>query len=280
MITVSLQGGLGNQMFQYAAARALAEKHGTDVSLDLTWFDQIKDANTTPRVYELDAFELDKSVNKVHGGLWQRVQRKLHALQAYQEPHFHYDSAFQELPNNTVLHGYFQSEKYFKKYRKELLNDFTWQTEASSKDKALLAKISRDTQSVSIHVRRGDYVDNKAAHAFHGLTTVEYYHLALKQLKKRVTRPNLYVFSDEPIWCKQHLTFTGPTIYISHNTQGSDDMHLMEACQHNIIANSSFSWWGAWLNENPNKIIIAPKAWFAHKESNTKDVIPSTWLTV
>ena len=149
--------------------------------------------------------------------------------------------------------------------------------EPQGMNKDLLEQITSDASSVSVHVRRGDYVSNKNAAKFHGLTGVDYYKAVVKEMAKRVKNPKLYIFSDDPEWCKQNLKFTQLTTYISHNTDGSEDMRLMKACKHNIIANSSFSWWGAWLNENPNKIVIAPKQWFSHSESNTKDVIPDSW---
>lgn len=280
MITVRLIGGLGNQMFQYAAARALAQRHNTKVILDLTWFDQKFDKNTTPRHYELDAFNLDTTSIKYTGTFPQKVIRKLLQPSIYNEPHFHFSNRFEKLPNNIRLEGYFQSEKYFKNIRSTLLEDFTWCTPASSQNQKLLNAIMSDDQSVSVHVRRGDYITNKSAKSFHGLTPIQYYKKAMAIMASKIKSPNLYIFSDDPKWCKSNLRFDHPTVYISHNTQGVEDMRLMKSCRHNIIANSSFSWWGAWLNENNQKIVIGPKAWFAHKESDTKDIIPKTWLEI
>lgn len=280
MIRIQLVGGLGNQMFQYAAARALAEQHATSVVLDLTWFSQPFDSNTTPRFYELNCFDLDASVQKFTGTITERLRGKLHSYSHYNEPHFHFDPKFHTQPDMTVLAGYFQSEKYFVKYRPQLLEAFAWQQAPAGKNKQLLAQIAADSASVSIHVRRGDYVANKQAAAFHGAKTLKYYQAGLAYIKKQVSKPTLYVFSDDPDWCRTHLKFAEQTHYISHNTQGSEDMRLMKACRHNIIANSSFSWWGAWLNENPDKLVVGPKAWFAHTQSNTKDVIPAAWHSV
>lgn len=280
MIRTKLIGGLGNQMFQYAAARALAEKYHTDVELDLTWFSQPFDAHTAAREYELNSFILDSRIEKYSASLADKVRQRLRLIKTYSEPHFHYDPKFQQLGNNTSLVGYFQTEKYFKGYRKQLLQDFVWQSAPTGKNMTLMAKIMQDENSVSLHVRRGDYVADKVTASFHGSTKLDYYKAALKTLKKHVPRPTLYVFSDEPDWCKQNLKFSDPTIFVSHNTHGSEDMRLMKTCRHNIIANSSFSWWGAWLNQNPEKIVIAPQQWFAHQESNTKDIIPSSWQKI
>ena len=193
------------------------------------------------------------------------------------EHHFHYDKNFVKISKNTILNGYFQSEKYFNDIREILLKDLYWIKKKEGRNKEILEQIQQDSSSVSMHVRRGDYVSNENAAKFHGLTGVDYYKAAVKELTKHFKMANLYVFSDDPEWCKKNLKFTQQTTYISHNTDGSEDMRLMKTCRHNIIANSSFSWWGAWLNENPNKIVIAPKQWFSHPESNTKDVIPESW---
>jgi hypothetical protein len=134
--------------------------------------------------------------------------------------------------------------------------------------------------SVAVHVRRGDYVSNEAASKTHGLTGVDYYRAAVEQISKKVVRPNLYVFSDDPNWCKDNLAFKQATTYVAHNSDGAEDLRLMRLCRHNIIANSSFSWWGAWLNENPAKQVIAPQTWFADSIHNTKDLIPSTWQKI
>ena len=276
MICVVLQGGLGNQMFQYAAARTLAERNNTNVVLDLSWFNQEFDTSTTtPRHYELTCFRLDATTEKYRSTALQKL--RLHRAKNYTEPHFHYDPSFTAIPKNAVINGYFQSEKYFSDIRRILLEDFSWIKEPKGKNKDLLKQIKSDLSSVSVHVRRGDYVSNENAAKFHGLTGVDYYKAAVKEMIKHVKKPNLYVFSDDPEWCRQNLKFTQPATYVSHNTNGSEDMRLMKACKHNIVANSSFSWWSAWLNENPNKIVIAPKQWFSHSESNTKDVIPGSW---
>jgi hypothetical protein len=263
-------------MFQYAAARALAECNNMNVVLDLSWFNQEFDTTTTtPRHYELACFRLGATTEKYRSTTLQNL--RLRRVKKYTEPHFHYDPNYTKLPKSTVLSGYFQSEKYFSDIRGVLLEDFSWAKEPKGKNKDNLKQIKNDPSSVSVHVRRGDYVSNENAAKFHGLTGVDYYKAAVKEMTKHVKNPNLYVFSDDPDWCKKNIKFTQQTIYVSHNTDGSEDMRLMKACRHNIIANSSFSWWGAWLNENSNKIVIAPNQWFSHSESNTKDIIPGSW---
>lgn len=278
MITIRLMGGLGNQMFQYAAARSLAERQHSKLALDLSWFDQDFDVESTARKYELDCFRLDQSTQKFAKGLIGRLTNKF--SQSYNEPHFHYDENFFSLASNATLSGYFQSEKYFSEIRPRLLADFHWVRQAEGINKDLVKNLEEDTKSVSVHVRRGDYVTNAAAAKTHGLAGVAYYRKAVELISKDIPQPNLYVFSDDPDWCKKHLTFKQPTIYIAHNTDGAEDLRLMRLCRHNVIANSSFSWWGAWLNENPDKQVIAPQAWFANAEHSTKDLIPSSWRQI
>lgn len=278
MITIRLQGGLGNQMFQYATARALAEKNHTNVALDMSWFGQAFDTGTTPRHYELDCFKLDKSIKKYKNHLIIKALYRRSTI--HNEPHFHQDPDLLKLPDNTVLNGYFQSEQYFADIRDILLQDFCWQKAPTGKNRALASVLNTDKNSVSLHVRRGDYVTNKNASSFHGLTGLNYYKSATRYLQKQIKVSNYYIFSDDPAWCKAHLKLAHQTTYVDWNTDGAEDMRLMSMCQHNIIANSSFSWWGAWLNQNPAKIVIAPQQWFAHLDSNTKDVIPDSWQKI
>ncbi len=294
MIGVRLMGGLGNQMFQYATAFSLARQHGTDVSMDLQFFENIA-AVDTPREYELDCFQLksrfleqtkrpaedDEAIYLGRRGRLRQLKHRLggHAWKIYREPHHNFDSEVLNLPDWSYLIGYWQTEKYFTNIRKGLLKEFAFKDEPTGKNKELLEHI-KSTESVSIHVRRGDYVSNEHASKFHGAKGLDYYEAALKPILKQVKEPQLFVFSDDPEWCKQNLKFRQDTVYAEGNKKGHEDMRLMMRCKHNVIANSSFSWWGAWLNENPSKIVIAPKKWFNDPSINTNDVIPESWIRV
>jgi hypothetical protein len=280
MIRVKLMGGLGNQMFQYAAGRALAERHNTELMLDLTWYDLELGKDITPRKYELDCFVLDKGTPKYERTIAQRLKDICNPYHHYTEPFFSYNPSFAELPSRTDLTGYFQSEKYFAEQAGFIRDAFEWAKPTQGKNLQLLQAIKHDDRSVSVHVRRGDYAQHKKTNDFHGVSPIEYYRAAVAEIKKTVKKPHLYVFSDEPAWCKKHLKFDIPTTYVSHNVEGSEDMRLMKECRHNIIANSSFSWWGAWLNASPDKRVIAPKHWFSHKETDTSDVIPQAWKQI
>jgi hypothetical protein len=292
MIAVKLQGGLGNQMFQYATARRLALHNNTKLYMDLSGYNNQTEIDT-PREYELDCFNVDKSLISIEDyvlvdwGLGRRSKTKQYLtnihrrkLWCYSNPEQGFHKEVLDLPNNTYLVGWFQSEKYFADIRDILLQDFAY-THGSDKESRMLSDKISSTDSVSIHVRRGDYVTNSHANKFHGLASMDFYLAATKYIESHIKKPNYFVFSDDPEWCKENLKLNAPTTYVSHNTSGAEDMRLMRECKHNIIANSSFSWWAAWLNRNPDKVVVAPKFWFANSHTNgSTDIIPTTWHTV
>lgn len=290
MIVVKLMGGLGNQMFQYAAGRSLSIKRGTKLFMDLSWFDNVANVDT-PRVYELDCFRVNQNfidsnrytlIDKYEPNVKTRVYkitkglRRPYITQLVENGH-QFNKSFNESNDNTYLNGFWQSEKYFDTIRPVLLKDFEYKAKPSAKNLTLIKEIS-GCYSVSLHVRRGDYASNKATNAFHGLTGINYYQAAIKKMAARIKQPVFYVFSDDPEWCKRNLKVNFPTVYVDHNENGSDDLRLMRYCKHNIIANSSFSWWGAWLNPNTDKIVVAPKKWFNDSSIDTSDVIPKEWI--
>lgn len=278
MIIVKLMGGHSNQMFQYAAARSLAIKHNTKLKMDLSWFDSIAPGDTS-RVYELGTYNIQESYYAP--SLSFKLLSKIGYIKRYSEPHFHYDPKINEVGSNMYIEGYFQSWKYFSEIRDVIIRDFSFKNEAQGANRAVLKRIKADPYAVSLHIRRGDYVTNESASSFHGLKDMDYYSTALKEIKKKVKKPNVYVISNDPKWCKKNLDLGVPTTIIDNNddiTGGAEDMRLMRACKHNIMANSSFSWWGAWLNENPDKIVIAPKQWFNDPTVDTSDLIPEEWI--
>lgn len=290
MIIVRLMGGLGNQMFQYAAGRRLANHHQTKLYADLSWFETVTEVDSK-RSYELGCFSLkadfispqrfalvlDDTENLktqiytyTKGLIKPRVRR-------YLEQGHGYNKVFLKLPNNTFLEGFWQSEKYFLDIRDLLLRDFSFKSGPMDKNRQALEDI-RSSNAVSIHVRRGDYVNNKLTKAFHGVLGLGYYKKAVARLVRDIDKPRFFIFSDDPDWCRQNLKLGFPSTYISGNKAGFEDLRLMINCQHHIIANSSFSWWGAWLSENPGKIVIGPKDWFREKSLDTSDVLPKTWI--
>ena len=292
MITVKLQGGLGNQLFQYAAARALAHHHGTSVAFDLSFFQNPgPDSVLTPRNFELGAFGITPVrptlVASMALGLTktpfkktlQRLGRRVYPVTEYREPSFRYDPAlFEATSANTHLVGYFQSERYFKKIEETLRRELKF---VDSPEIELTERI-RANHSVSLHIRRGDYVSSPTTGQFHGLCSINYYEKAAAYLAERFGDVQFFVFSDDLDWARKNLLLPYPVNFVEGHTgaESYKDMQLMSRCRHHIIANSSFSWWGAWLNPAPDKVVIAPERWFADAtaQAQTQDMIPEGWI--
>lgn len=284
MLITQLTGGIGNQMFQYAASKAQANRLGTGLYLDKTHFQTTPLGKKNLRQYELDVFNIKESF-KSPAFHWVKKYLKTAKVYAgfdtFKEKHVHVHQDFFDIKDNTYIEGFFQSEKYFKEFEKEIRKDLTFRTELQDDNQSLFKKI-KTVNAISLHVRRGDYVSNSETNQTHGVCSLEYYQKAISKIESKVSTPYFFLFSDEPEWVQQNLKLTHPFKIVNHNEgeNSFEDMRLMSNCQHHIIANSSFSWWGAWLNNNKNKIVIAPKEWFADKKHDTSDIIPNTWLKV
>lgn len=304
VITVSLMGGLGNQMFQYAAGKALAERHGVGLVLDLSGFkgDPLRsfllDRLCVPEATSRSASNAsaEKLPNHFARSLWrQRIDRVLGVARlpklapsadSYREPHFHFDPAFEALGAHTSLFGYFQSERYFSSIAGSLRDWFSPREPFGKAAADMLALIERSPLPVSVHVRRGDFL-NPGTAEFHGILGESHYREAFDRLNRAIGQEaELFVFSDDPIAAEHVLTFV-PKSRLVHvcgdPDRPWDDLALMARCRHHVIANSSFSWWGAWLNRTPDKIVLAPRAWFGPRElskRNTADLYPAGWLLV
>jgi hypothetical protein len=292
-ITTRLIGGLGNQMFQYAAARALALRRGAEVRLDVTGFE-----NYQLRRYELDTYPIAAKIavaeegagmaNAAGAGTRARLGRLLGLRQGrplkggithYREPHFHFDASLAGQPLPLLMDGYWQSERYFADAAARIRAELTPLAPLELENASTAAEIDR-VEAVSVHVRRGDYVTNAHTNAYHGTCALDYYKGAVDLIRAKVANPHLFVFSDDASWTRANLATDLPTTYVSANPpdRGFRDMQLMSRCRHHIIANSSFSWWGAWLNPRSDKIIVAPKKWFAASDNDTRDLVPAAWL--
>lgn len=292
MIVTKLIGGLGNQMFQYAAGRRTAIANKTGLKLDITGYDH--QVGITPRVYMLDMFhirariatrqdiELFKANSKgIVQRNWYRVKRALYRRHYFRQKSLAFSHEFLTIPDNSYLDGYWGSEKYFLDIGDIIHKDFMLKNKPNKANSELIQRI-KSCNSISLHVRRRDYVLDKKTHAFHGVCGLGYYKKAISLTTKRVMNPIFFIFSDDPDWCMANLRFNYQTTYVTHNLGKHDyeEMRLMSACKHNIIANSSFSWWGAWLNNNPDKIVVAPKKWFNTATINTQDLIPNSWIKI
>ena len=298
-ITTRLIGGLGNQMFQYAAARAQALRRGAQVRLDLSSFEDQLPGNT-PRHYELDKYPVaatiadpiagKASIEQADPTLLVRLGRLVGlqrpaagagnglAVTPYREPHFRFDPKLAQQPLPLLMDGYWQSERYFKDAAEYIRTELTPTAPLEPDNAATFAAIVK-VEAVSVHIRRGDYVANAQTNAYHGTCSLDYYSQAIEFVRSRVERPHLFVFSDDPDWTRANLVADLPTTYVSANLsdRGYRDMQLMSCCRHHIIANSSFSWWGAWLNPEPAKIVVAPARWFAKPGTDTSDLVPKEW---
>ena len=307
MITVSLIGGLGNQMFQYAAGKALAERHGVPLALDISGF-RVRDLRDTPRPFLLGHLCVPEAVastklqpvqqpeEKFSRAKWKaRIDRLLgkaclpklaSSSNEYREPHFHYDPAFGALGPQTALFGYFQSERYFNSIAGNLRYWFSPREPLGDAAMAALKRIEASRLPVSVHVRRGDYL-KPGTHEVHGILGESFYRQVFDRLESMIGHEaEIFIFSDDPAAAEQVLKFI-PGSRLNHvcgdPERPWEDMALMARCRHHVIANSSFSWWGAWLNSSAEKIVIAPRAWFTPDElrlRNTSDLYPTNWIVL
>lgn len=296
MIVTSLKGGLGNQMFQYASGRALALRMKTDLFFDLSWYED-RPKTDTARQFFLSNFcvegkkaqptfksNITRFYDPPFNGLPYYLSTYLSTLiglEWLREPpdHSFTDKVFNTKRRNVYFDGYWQSEEYFRDATDIIRKDFTFKHSPHESVKPWIKKIN-STQAVSLHIRRGDYANNPATQAYHGLLPLEYYHKAIEYIGARVSAPTIFVFSDDLAWAEKELQSRYPLHFVSHKGADYEDMRLMSLCSHNIIANSSFSWWGAWLNANPHKIIIAPKKWFATGNVDVTNLLPKSWMKV
>jgi hypothetical protein len=291
MIIIKLQGGLGNQMFQYAFATIVAKKNNTVVYLDKNFFSLIeKRAGFTPRSFELDIFNnkyFEATQSQVTSffslSFLEKIKRKLkfNYHKIYNETIFGFNQSALNIKAPVYLNGYFQSSKYFIGYERLIKDLFLFPiNELDTLNKELLLKIKK-ANTISVHIRRGDYIEDKVTHQFHGCCSLEYYLKAITLLMDRYKNFTLVFFSDDSNWVKEQFeNFPYPKLFIDNNSAENSwvDMLLMSSCKHNIIANSSFSWWAAWLNENLDKTVVAPKKWFETKDLDTKTLLPKEWI--
>jgi hypothetical protein len=283
VIEVEILGGLGNQMFQYALGRKLAFTTEQELVVNRSPFKTFKAQPFLLDKYFLDGEITDKPNVRPYflkrvifrlGKNGIRFGRKLY----FAEESLEFHPEVLNLRGSVCLRGYWQSEKYFRDVREQLLNEFKPKQPLSLKAEEFLARI-KARPSASLHVRRGDYITT--ASATHGALKMDFYKEAIAHLLSLEPEITFFVFSDDPKWVSVELapTIPNPCVVVSGNGLSEvEEMQLMSACQHNIIANSSFSWWGAWLNKNPNKVVIAPKNWFQSKEKSSKDIVPENWL--
>jgi Glycosyl transferase family 11 len=245
MIIIKLTGGLGNQMFHYAAGYAEAKRRKTPLKLDLSAYKKSK------RPFVLDHFAITAPVASASGIL----------LMKY-------------MFTRSYMEGDFQSERYFKDDTQDIRRQFALQEPIAHKYPEIIKDI-QSSDAVAVHVRRGDYLDKEHRYIILG---AEYYAEAMKIITEKVTYPKYFFFSDDIEWVKQNLAYPQDSVFLCHADY--EDLILMSMCKHQIIANSTFSWWAAWLNQNKNKVVIAPQRWFTNTYSQSDDLVPHTWIRI
>lgn len=278
-------------MFQYAIGRALSLRQSTELVLDTGAFSRynLHNGYELSRIFNISARVANESdFRRVlgwrgYGRIRQALIRRRYSFTRgnriiVETPHGS-QAGISDLPGDCYLSGYWQSEKFFRSYQDQIRADFTFRLPLSPQNQAVYEEI-HTCDAISLHVRRGDYVNNQNAVAIYANCPQEYYLKAIDMVASQCANPVLFIFSDDIEWVKEKLKFQLPCEYVFHNTgnESYNDMRLMSECKHNIIANSSFSWWAAWLNSSKDKIIVAPQKWFSTDQFSCRDLIPSEWI--
>ena len=287
-------GGLGNVMFYYALATAFRQKGVTSyvfmskTNLEHNNYNLNELFPNLPIWGNLNAFQklyymMLQHLRNIHYKKYKIPHKYLFCpfkgLYFDKEPVNFIPSLFKGLKQNRYYIGYFQSYRYFEEYRSLIMNEFQFSLNHMSERTKDIASLVNECNSISIHVRRGDYLNGYYYELLGKVCDMNYYYRAIELMKNKVQSPHFFIFSDDPDYVSNHFKMINAT-YVSFNSGKNfwQDMYLMSICKHNIIANSTFSWWGAWLNKSPNKIVIAPTRWFADKTDD--EIIPTGWLRI
>ncbi|MFT4941779.1 MAG: hypothetical protein ACI88A_004850 [Paraglaciecola sp.] len=295
MIISHTLGGLGNQMFQYAFGRALSLHYDVPLKLDVMDFAgyELHNGFELSRVFDLSVETAsDSDFYEVLGWLGNRLARKVVRRLGYSKiksaPILSQDNSVSAKEyikiagQSCYLTGYWQSESYFLGEKKTIREEFQFKTLMSAENEKWAEKI-RNCHSVSVHVRRGDYVSNPHTHSVHGVCGIDYYNNAINYINERFEGLTFFVFSDDIPWALENLSIPSSSYYIDHNhgAESYNDMHLMSLCKHHIIANSSFSWWGAWLSDSVDSsrhVVIAPEHWANLQAIKFDEIYPNKWV--
>lgn len=284
MMIVRLIGGLGNKLFQYAVGKQLSVKNKIPLKIDLSCYQDGQE-----RGYKLHYFniedpiasqaEVDKFLN-----IWESkaLYAKLYRAYQYSLPKYKrsyykeggywvYEDVLMKISTPVFLEGFWQHQKYFENLHPQVLQAITLKEAYKPAGYSIISQIEQDDSSVAMHIRRGDYVSDPNNLSFFGVMPVSYYQRAVAHICSKVKNPTFYVFSDDLDWVKDNIKIQEPMLFVDIAGGKKDYLELdtMRKCRHNIIANSSFSWWGAYLNNNPTKIVVAPAQWAADDNYNS-----------
>ena len=268
LIGIKIDGGLGNQMWQYAYGRALSVKLGTELKLDFRNYFPGK------KLFALQYYD-------IHAGFLTDADKARLRTIVQDKGVPSMEQPFAE--DNLYLVGNWQNPRYLKIAEKQIRNELQLRVYIRDESKLWLKKIKETPQSVSVHIRRGDYLGEKWRGTFVDLLP-NYYYEAAEQLQKKYEKIELFIFSNDVAWCHQHLHFKSPCHYVDCNDEvhGFEDLYLMSQCRHHIIANSTFSWWGAWLGQNDDKCVIAPDKYFVRDDGYYREYnrawLPEGWI--
>ncbi|WP_221391800.1 alpha-1,2-fucosyltransferase [Dyadobacter sp. NIV53] len=289
MIISKISHGLGNQLFQYAIARSMALKQNTSLYLDLRYYNHTY-ATDTFRSFKLNKFNINFDLlDESPALIYLSKSTKLFPNRSF-PPFFKLvrdkQSTFEPEVLSaksmfTYLSGFWQTEKYFRDIKETLQKELTLKSVETEQFKVYKKQIQAENCPVSLHIRRGDYVNNTQFNNQFGFIGLDYYRNAIKFFKEKSPDCKFFVFSDDLEWVKENLNSGQDFIFVENTGENSDleDLMLMRACHHHIIANSSFSWWGAWLNPKEDKIVIAPARWYNNlPDLNTNDLVPENWI--
>lgn len=288
-----MRGGLGNQLFQYAAGRALALRLGLPLVIDTSWFGA-RHPRETPRQYGLQAFSLPATLatpEQLNFIAQQYLVQRfgLAPLSEYvwliPEPFRHYWPAFTRIGGATYLAGLWQSPQYFDCVADVIRSDIVFPPLETDAARAIAQQIAAARTPVSVHVRRGDYLtDPRELRRRPGCCPPAYYRRAIEMLAERHGLLTLFLFSDEPAWLRANFDACGQQAVVvdvpSHTNAAHHDLHLMTLARHHIVANSTFSWWGAWLAQSAGQSVIAPSLWATDLPASGMDRFPPSWVTL
>jgi hypothetical protein len=284
-------------MFQYAAGRSLALRLGADLKMDRSYLDGTQMGNT-PRRYELGSFDVvERFADRAEVAKWTaRGETRFRTLllrllgaagirrphpRVLRDPDFRFQPEFLSVSGDVYLEGYWQSERYFASVSDVIRREFSARNPLRGRDDELARTLEAEN-AVSVHVRRGDFVRRPETYEFHGVCGVEYYRRCMEIVSGSVVDPHFVVFTDEPGWARENLPPARRVTFVDWDAPrpGWVDLELMRRCRHHIVANSSFSWWGAWLCGNPGKRVLAPARWFNRPGMDTRDLLPASWTVV
>ncbi len=287
MIVVNIIGGLGNQLFQYAFGKALAIKNNCELKLDISSYNNYEWHDYSLSPFSINEnFATETECNNFKGenlSIFQNIKNRVvkSNYNYFIEKDLQFNEEYKNITNPSYVSGYWQTEKYFKEIEDIIRQEFKISIPPSPQNLKLIENIKNEN-AISLHVRRGDYANIKHINEVHGTSPISYYNNAIEYLVSKISNPIFYVFSDDIEWAKNNLKISNENIFVDFNNNKTnyEDLRLMSSCKHHIIANSTFSWWGAWLNPSSSKIVIAPKTWFNDVTLNnqTENLIPAEWI--